>query len=135
MAVISHQLTENGKSQSGAFRLRVTRTQALLSSKVMTATTVTERMVGLLGRSLLPEGEALFFPQCSSIHTVGMRFPIDVVFVDRNWQVVVLKPHLQPGRFVLPVPKAWGVVEMASGSLARVTIQVGDHLESYMVKI
>jgi uncharacterized membrane protein (UPF0127 family) len=86
------------------------------------------RLVGLLGRTALSEGEALIMPHCRSIHTLGMRFPIDVVFVDRDWRVVSLKSHLSPGRVTWPVWNAWGVVEVASGTLARVGLQVGDQL-------
>jgi len=57
-----------------------------------------------------------------------MQFPIDAVFVDRAFRVVALREDLSPGRIVSPVWKAWGVVEMAAGSLARVRLAVGDQL-------
>ena len=86
------------------------------------------RMVGLLGRRELPQGEALVFPACNSIHTFGMRFPIDVLFVDRGWRVVAVRETLPPGRMVWPIWKAWGVVELPSGTLSRVGVAVGDQL-------
>jgi uncharacterized membrane protein (UPF0127 family) len=85
-------------------------------------------MVGLLARRELPADEALVFPNCASIHTVGMRFPIDVIVVDREWRVVALRERLVPGRVVLPVWRAWGVVEAACGTLKRVGLRVGDRL-------
>lgn len=85
-------------------------------------------MVGLLRHRELPADEALVFPACNSIHTVGMRFPIDVVMVDREWRVVALRERLVPGRVVLPVRRAWGVVEASCGTLKRVGLRVGDQL-------
>ena len=85
-------------------------------------------MVGLLGHARLADGEALIFPECHSIHTVGMRFAIDVVFVDRQWTVVELREALAPGRLIAPVWSAWGVIEAASGASQRCGLRIGDTL-------
>ena len=85
-------------------------------------------MVGLLGHAHLAEGEALIFPRCNSIHTVGMRFPIDVIVVDRKWRVVALRECLAPGQLMLPVRRAWGIVEAAAGTSNRCGLLVGDTL-------
>jgi len=71
-------------------RLVVERTQAELARKARVARSFVDRMVGLLGRQGLDEGHALILPHCRSIHTWFMRFPIDVVFVDRQWGVVAV---------------------------------------------
>lgn len=86
-------------------------------------------MVGLLGRPGLAEGDGLVFPRCQGIHTIGMRFPIDAVFVDRTWRVVALRPYLTPGRLGVWVWKAWGVIELPQGAIARTPVLVGDQLE------
>ena len=109
--------------------LVMARTQRPLASKVTLARTWTARLVGLLGRRALGEDEAMVFPRCRAIHTLGMRFPIDAVFVDRDWQVVGLRRALPPWRIVLPVRGAWGVVEVAKGALARIGLRVGDELK------
>ena len=85
-------------------------------------------MVGLLGHARLADGEALIFPDCNSIHTVGMRFAIDVVFVDRTWTVVALREALVPGRFIAPAWSAWGVIEAAAGASQRCELRIGDTL-------
>ena len=89
--------------------IRVARTQQWLASRARVAQTVAERMVGLLGRTGLEAGEGLVLPGCHSIHTVGMRFPIDVIFVDRQWRVVALRSAYAPGRLIPPVWRAWAV--------------------------
>ena len=85
-------------------------------------------MVGLLAHQRLPADEALIFPACTSIHTFGMRFPIDVIVVDHEWRVVALRECLMPGRLMLPVRRAWGIVEAACGTLKRVGLRMGDHI-------
>ena len=85
-------------------------------------------MVGLLGRRGLGEGEALMFERCWSIHTIGMRFPIDAIFVDRTWEVVALRTGLAPGQLISPVPRAWAVVEVGQGTVAGFGLKIGDRL-------
>ena len=109
--------------------LVVARTGQPLASRVITARTWSARVKGLLGRPALPAGEAMWFPGCRSIHTCGMRFAIDAVFVDRQWRVVAVRERLAPWRLVLPVWGAWGVVELAEGTLARGGFGVGDELQ------
>ena len=111
---------------SRAMRLHVQGTGVPVAERAQHARTWRERMVGLLAHERLSADEALIFEGCSSIHTFGMRFAIDVIFVDRQWRVVALREHLSPGRFVLPVRQAWGVVETACGTLQRTGIDVGD---------
>ncbi|MBI3083216.1 MAG: DUF192 domain-containing protein, partial [Candidatus Omnitrophica bacterium] len=55
--------------------------QTVVAERAAIATGLIRRMVGLLSRSHLDEGEALIFPRCSAIHTWFMRFPLDVVFL------------------------------------------------------
>lgn len=105
-----------------------TSTARQLADKAFVADSLWMRMKGLLGRSTLPDGEALVFPRCRSIHTYGMRFPIDAIFVDHSWRIVALKRALGPWRVVLPVLNAWGVVEVAHGTIDRIGLSVGDRL-------
>jgi uncharacterized membrane protein (UPF0127 family) len=115
-------------SAARTLRVEVERTRQVVVERARVARTWRQRMVGLLAHRRLPADEALIFPACTSIHTLGMRFPIDVIVVDRQWRVVALRERLAPGRVVLPVRHAWGVVEAACGTLERVGLQVGDRL-------
>lgn len=92
------------------------------------ASSWTERMVGLLRHDHLAQDEGLIFPGCHSIHTFGMRFTIDAIFIDRRWRIVALKPKLVPGKVVWPVIGAWGVVEVAEGFIASQGLKKGDQL-------
>jgi uncharacterized membrane protein (UPF0127 family) len=90
------------------------------------ARTRRERMRGLLGRDGI-EGALLIEP-CRSVHTLGMRFPLDVAFCDGD--LVVLKV-VRVGRFraTLPVIKAHFAIEAEAGSFARWELRPGDQLE------
>lgn len=74
------------------------------------------RMRGLLGRDGLPTGHALLITPCSAIHTLGMKFAIDVRFYDRNGYCVREVLNVPPGRFwVGGGRRAKSVLECAAG--------------------
>lgn len=111
----------------------VERSGVTVASHATYARTPWARMRGLLGRRGLPDGEALIFERCWSIHTIGMRFPIDAVFVDQEWRVVALRCDLGPGQVIPPIHQAWGAIELAAGSAARHGVLVGDRLQPTQV--
>jgi uncharacterized protein len=76
------------------------------------------RARGLAWRRRPPEGWALLFPRCRSVHTVGMRFPIDLVFLDRHGWPVEIRRAVKPGR-VVTCRKASAVIEMKAGAADR----------------
>ena len=84
------------------------------------------RSRGLLGRSGY-EG-ALVLPRTRAVHTVGMRFPIDVAFCNKD-MVVVGMTQLPPWRISLPRRRGRSVVEAEAGAFERWGLQVGDQLE------
>jgi uncharacterized membrane protein (UPF0127 family) len=84
-------------------------------------------MKGLLGRASLPSGEGILLRPAGSVHTFFMRFPIDVVFVDRELEVVGIEPALPPWRLA-GRRGAKAVVELAAGECERRGLAVGDRL-------
>lgn len=85
------------------------------------------RARGLLGNPPPAEGCGLLIPRCVAIHTFGMRYAIDAVFIDHAGRVVALHAALPPWR-VCRAANASAVVEMAAGSAARAGIRVGSEL-------
>jgi uncharacterized protein len=85
------------------------------------------RLRGLLGRHELPSGEGLLISPCSSIHTWFMRFPIDVVFLERDLRVVGVAADVRPWRLRWR-KGARQVLELAAGEAAARGIHVGDRL-------
>ena len=95
-------------------RLVNARTGGTVASVVEIAATRVDRRHGLLGRDALDLSAALILAPCAAVHTVFMRFPIDVVFVDRDGHVRTIVRNLQPWRIAVS-PRAYATVEMAAG--------------------
>ena len=85
------------------------------------------RMRGLLGRTELPAGEGLLLRPAPSIHTWFMRFPIDVVFLDRDMRVLAVEPDLPPWH-VRSQRGARVVLELGAGEAERRGIREGMFL-------
>ena len=100
-----------------------------LSENVGVADLVWQRMKGLLGRDRLDPGESLWIKPCKSIHTIGMRFPIDVLFLDKRNVVVAAREKLPPNRITRLYLRAVSVLELPGGTLAAADTRAGDRLE------
>jgi uncharacterized membrane protein (UPF0127 family) len=85
-------------------------------------------MRGLMGRRLLPAGDGLLLSPAPSIHTGFMRFPIDVIFLDRELSVLKLVERLKPWR-AAGARGARSVLELSPGEVARRGVEVGDFLD------
>jgi uncharacterized membrane protein (UPF0127 family) len=81
---------------------------------------------GLLGRKDV-EG-AFAIPRCKWVHTMGMKFPIDVAYVDSN-NVVIKTASMHPHRLAMPVTKATMVIEARAGAFERWGLKVGSPVE------
>src|SRR4051794_37804153 len=82
------------------------------------ATSFTSRLLGLALLRELPSGHALFLPNCRSVHTFGMRFPIDIAFVD--WDAITIRiERAVPPRQMLIERTAAAVVESPAGEIER----------------
>lgn len=99
-----------------ARRLRRLPVRTVLGHEVVVADSYLSRLLGLalLSRERVPRG--LLLPGCRSVHTLGMRFAIDVVFLDADGRVLRLEPALPPGRFVAE-RRAHAVLELQSGAV------------------
>ena len=106
--------------------ISVPRREAEFAASASVATSLWQRMRGLLARPPLVEGQALILPQAHQIHTVGMRYPIDVVFCDREWNVIRLYRSMRPGRVTRWIGRARWALELPLGGAAD--IEVGDRL-------
>ena len=86
-----------------------------------------ERMRGLLGRDDLATGEGMLIKPAPSVHTFFMRFPIDVLFLDRDMRVLRIARELRPWRMAA-CRKARAVLELPAGEAERRGVRVGDRL-------
>lgn len=72
---------------------------------------------GVLGRRALPPGEGLWLPGVASVHTVGVRFPLDLLFLDDCFRAVRRAPGTPPGRWLVGAPGACHTLELGAGTL------------------
>jgi uncharacterized membrane protein (UPF0127 family) len=100
----------------------------VLGEQIRVAGTSLSRLVGLLGKRNLEPGTGLLIAPSQAIHTVAMRFAIDVVFVDRDWRVIHLRPTMVPFRMTGIHWKSRYVLELPSGVIAQTSTAVGDQL-------
>jgi len=118
-----------GRPEGGkAPRVALGRTDGeIVCERCMIAATPLRRMKGLLGRSGLASDEGLLIRPASSIHTFFMRFPIDVVFLDRELVVRKVAPSVKPWRLAF-ARHSRNVLELAAGEAARRGVAVGQQL-------
>lgn len=84
------------------------------------------RLRGLLGRPALVQGEGLLLEPCRAVHMLGMRFPLDVAFLDASGAVVAVYHALAPGAHTSWHSAAATALELPAGTLQASGTGVGD---------
>ena len=101
----------------------------LIAGNIEVAGTFMTRLVGLLGKKKLEQGEGLLLRPCRQIHTWFMSFEIDVIFLNKNGQIMALIAGMKPGLASPKVKHCSQVLEMVAGSIARYDLHIGTVLE------
>lgn len=86
-----------------------------------------ERFIGLLGSKSLNPKQGLIISPCSSVHTIGMRYPIDLIFLNDNWIVLKTVQSLKPWRFAF-ANSASMVLEISANLLEILNVKEGQKL-------
>jgi hypothetical protein len=110
-----------------ALTLMNARTSCAVADEVEVALSRHARRKGLLGRDGLAPFSAMVLAPCAAVHTMFMRFAIDVVFVDADGRALRVVPELAPWRAAMS-PLAHAVIELPAGTLASREVAVGDPL-------
>jgi hypothetical protein len=100
---------------------------AQLAARVQVAGDGRHRRKGLLGRDRLDAGEGLWIVPCEAIHTFWMRFPIDLIYLDRKHCVVKTRSNVRPWRLSACL-RAHSVLELAAGVVRETQTRPGDRL-------
>jgi uncharacterized protein len=89
------------------------------------------RLIGLLGKTKrwAKLGRGLWIIPSRGVHTIGMLFPIDVLFLNKNKEVIHIEEHMRPFRISKVSLKATSVVELPAHAIYRSGTKVGDRLE------
>src|SRR6478609_45599 len=110
--------------------------QAYLATDLALADTHWTRFRGLLGLSSsdFRNGSGLWIVPCHGVHTLGMGFPIDVIYLDRAMTVIHIQTALQPWRFAPVRSKAASVLELPCRIAAATRTALGDRIEITLQK-
>lgn len=100
----------------------------VVAEDVRVADGLWSRFWGLMGRKRLPEDSGLLLKPSSSIHTAFMRFPIDVVFLDRDLRVVKVVSEMKPFRVAVAFRGAYSALELNAGAAAKAQVEAEDRL-------
>jgi len=114
-------------AQSHIVQVRNETRNSVLAESADVADTSAKRQKGLLGRDSLPAGYGLWIIPCEAVHTCGMRFPIDVLYLDRKKRVRKLRRSMAPWRFSMCL-LAHSVLELPAGMTEQTGTQAGDQL-------
>ena len=110
--------------------------QAPLATALAVADTHWRRLRGLLGLGTndFGNGSGLWIIPCRGVHTLGMGFPIDVLYLDRGLKVVSVQAEVRPWRFTPVLRQAASVLELPCGTAAQTKTAVGDTIEITLPK-
>jgi uncharacterized protein len=103
----------------------VSKENGKLLARVIVADSFMERVFGLIPRKAISGKQCLLIKDCSSVHTIGMRYCLDAVFIDRHRRVIRVFKNLKPFRVTPYVSGAWAVLEFRAGFAAREGIRQG----------
>ncbi|HLW52773.1 MAG TPA: DUF192 domain-containing protein [Candidatus Angelobacter sp.] len=100
----------------------------VVGDQVTIADTLLSRVVGLLGKTMLPQGAGLLIHPSQGVHTLGMKFPIDVIFLDRRLRVLEMRRALKPFRMTSLNFTAASVLELPVNAIENSLTEVDDQL-------
>ncbi len=102
--------------------------ETFLAYRVKIADSMLGRLVGLLGKRSLAPDSGLWIVPSSGVHTLGMLFTIDVVFLDKNLKVVGVRELLRPFSITSLNLQAESVLELPAHSIVKSRTEIGDQL-------
>jgi uncharacterized membrane protein (UPF0127 family) len=117
-------------SATAGYALNLTR-QAYLCTRLSTALTHWTRLRGLIGtaRHDFTTGSGLWIAPCHGVHTFAMSFPIDVLYLDSQDEVIHLEANLKPWRFAPVLSRAKSVLELPTGCISATGTACGDKIK------
>jgi uncharacterized membrane protein (UPF0127 family) len=111
-----------------SIRVRNTTRGTVLAEVCLVADTSAARRTGLLKHQSLPAGEGLWIVPCEAVHTFGMKFEIDVLYLSKSRKVLKIRAAM-PKRRMSVCWTAHSVLELPAGMAQQTATEVGDQLE------
>ncbi len=121
--------TDNG--QNGHVYIYNKTRETFVATEATVADSYLRRLVGLFGKTKrwAQLGRGLWIVPSRGVHTIGMMFPIDLIFLSKEKEVVHVEEHLRPFRISAVSLKATSVLELPAHTVFRTGTQVGDRME------
>jgi uncharacterized membrane protein (UPF0127 family) len=102
---------------------------SILGDRIRVADTTLTRLVGLIGSASLAPGRGLLIHPSNGVHTLGMRYSIDVLLLDREHRVLSSYGNLRPFRMTAINWRASSALELPAGTIAATNTCLGDQLQ------
>lgn len=120
-----------GSNPNGQFYVYNQTRETFVATETTVADDYFRRLVGLLGKTKrwAKLGRGLWIIPSRGVHTIGMMFPIDLIFLDKNKEVVHVEEHVRPFRISKVSLKASSVLELPAHTIYLSGTKVGDRLE------
>jgi uncharacterized membrane protein (UPF0127 family) len=123
--------TAAAKTKNGHVYIYNKTRETFVATEAAVADGYLQRLVGLLGKTKrwAKVGRGLWIVPSRGVHTIGMMFPIDLIFLNKEKEVVHVEEHVRPFRISAVSLKAMSVLELPPHTVYRTGTQVGDQLE------
>jgi len=108
--------------------MKLLKNDIIIAQNIQKADSFVKKTVGLLNRNGLSFDEGLILEKCNSIHSFGMKFDFDAIYLDNDNKVVKLIENIKPNRLMPIVFKAQKVLETTAGFIQKNDIQIGNKL-------
>jgi hypothetical protein len=121
----------NHRARARSLTIVNQRTHVILARRADVATSFFQRLRGLIGRPFMAPGEGMVFPAhggLAQVHTLFMRFPIDVLYADSASRITALDVGVRPWRVGRLVSNCAWVIELPAGTIAASGTRSGDAL-------
>ena len=106
----------------------ILRNDMIIFSEVKVADRFFTRLVGLLRTAGLTENQGLLLNKCNQVHTLGMKFPIDVIFLSKDGDILHMEQEMNPGKVSPHIKKAYWILELKSGSCKHYSLVINQRL-------
>jgi uncharacterized protein len=117
--------------QNGGVKVRVVNlsTDTEIANKITKAHSFFKRLKGLMFTKSLPEGHGLHIQPCRSIHTYFMNYSIDVLYLNKDFEIVGLEEKLEPSRVGKVNKMGYSVLELPAGTIQKTETKVGNTIK------
>lgn len=102
------------------------REKELIVSEVIEARGFFGKLTGLITRKKLKSFQGFLIKGCNSIHTAGMRYSIDAIFMDKNTRVIKIYSNMKPFKVTPFIKDAFSVLEVRAGVVGKTSLKTGD---------